>query len=239
MASRPAYPGQKPRRGRRLVKGVVGLLVTALLLGGAFVLVDMGLRDFAETRAEREIKSSLPAGATTPEVTIGGFSFLQQAFSGSVDEVDVDFGLTGQSLTVLARSAGFAGTISVDTSVVQLSSELEVLGVAVPYTVSLKPTLDGDYLVLVATAISAAGSAEVDLSQFIDLASAGVRFCAASLLPETMRLTSITASADLLAVTALGEDMPVDLKALSRRGTCEVPDGKDAEEGANPAVPAA
>lgn len=236
MAPIPEYPDVvRPSRAKRVVKGVVGWVVGLALLAGALWLVDVGLRDFVETRAESEIIDRLPAGTQDVDVTIGGFSFLQQVLAGSVDEVDLEISLDSVALTKLATDSGFGGQFLVKGSAVGIDSQIEILGVPIPFAITIDPTLEDDYLVLTATGISAAGSPELDLTQYVDLATFGTRICTASILPEAIRLTKITVSGELLRLTAVGTDVPTDLDALMKRGSCEQPaegEGAAIEEGA-------
>lgn len=235
MAPIPEYPDViRPSRAKRVVKAIVGWVIGLALLAGALWLVDVGFRDFAETRAEAEILGRLPAGTQEVTVTIGGFSFLQQVVAGSIDEVDLEISLDGAALTTLATDAGYTGQFLVRGSAVGIDSQIDILGVAVPYAITIAPTLEGAYLVLTATGISAAGSPELDLTPFVDLATVGTRICTATILPETIRLTGITASGDVLRLSAVGAELPTDLDALMKRGSCEVPvegDAAVAEEG--------
>lgn len=84
-----------PRRRRRVI--VVVALVAIVVVAAAVVVADIALRSYAEDRATAEISSSLPESVSGDvDVTIGGFSFLQQYLSGSFDRVDLD----GPALTV-------------------------------------------------------------------------------------------------------------------------------------------
>lgn len=236
MAPIPEYPDVvRPSRAKKVIKAVVGWVIGLALLLGALWLVDAGVRDFVETRAESEVLDRLPAGAQDVQVTIGGFSILQQMLAGRVDTVDLELSLDSAALTKLATGSGFAGQFLVAGSAVGIDSQIEVLGVPIPFAVTVDPTLDGDYLLLTATGVSAAGSPELDLTQFVDLTTFSTRVCVASTLPETIRLTKVTASGDLLRLVAVGTDVPTDLDALMTRGSCEEP-AADAEAPAEEGV---
>jgi hypothetical protein len=82
--------GTGPRRRRRTVVVVVALVVV-VVLAVAVVVADVSLRAYAEDRASAEIASSLPDTVEGDiDVTIGGFSFLQQYLSGRFDRVVLD-----------------------------------------------------------------------------------------------------------------------------------------------------
>ncbi|MCW4386651.1 DUF2993 domain-containing protein [Salinibacterium sp. SYSU T00001] len=243
MASRPPrqYIGQtgpKPSVGRRIAKAVVGLVIAVAMLAGAAVLIDMGLRDFAETRAEAEIKRRVPGSAVEADVTIHGFSMLQQVVQGELDDVDVTFTLGEEGLDRLADNAGFTGAVRIDGGAIALDNEIEVLGAVIPFSVDLEPSLDDDgYLVLTAVGITAAEDVTVDLTRFVDLASVGVRVCSASLLPESIVLTGVSVDGDTVRFTAHGAGVPTDLDALGTRGECASEGaGEAGEEGAEPSA---
>jgi hypothetical protein len=81
---------QQPRRRRR-VSGFVIAAAVVVLLVVVVVIADIALRAYAENRARAEITSSLPDTIDGDvDVTIGGFSFLQQYLSGTFDEVTLD-----------------------------------------------------------------------------------------------------------------------------------------------------
>lgn len=233
----PARPGTKRSIGRRVARAIIGLVVAAAMLAGAAVLVDMALRDFAETRAESEIKRRVPGSSVSAEVTINGFSMLQQVVQGELDDVDVRFTLSEEGLSRLAQNAGFPGGTAIEGGAVTLEQTLDVLGTAVPVALDLEPTLDeGGYLVLTAVGVSAADVVEIDLTQFVDLASAGIRVCSASLLPESIRLVAVDVEADEIVFTAQGRGVPTNFEALGTRGECteEAPEAEG--EGAQPAA---
>jgi hypothetical protein len=223
VAPVPEYADVRPPRRGRATKAIVGWVVGLALLAGALWLVDAGVRDFAQTRAEAEIDDRLPDGVHSVDVTIGGFSVLQQLLVGSLDEVGLEISLDQAVLTALASDAGLAGDLRVSDSSVALDGQVEVLGVAIPYSITIEPSLDGKFLLLTATQVSAAGSATVDVSQFVDLSAVTARICAARLMPESIRLTDVVAAGDVLTISAVGVDVPTDLDALMARGSCDAP----------------
>lgn len=216
----PARPGER-RAGRRAIRLTVGLLVTAVILGGAAVLVDMGLRDFAETRAEAEIKKRIPGSDSTADVTINGFSMLLQTFSGTLDDVDVELSIGEEGASALAESAGFGGTVRLAPEGIELDSSIDVMGLSIPFTATVDPTIDGGYLVLTPTGITAAEAVTIDLTQFVDLTGLGFSVCTASLLPESFTVTGVEVKNSTLELTAHGAGVPVDLETLARKGSCE------------------
>ncbi|PWB96213.1 LmeA family phospholipid-binding protein [Salinibacterium hongtaonis] len=222
MARRPetSYrPGER-RAGRKALRITVGLLITVVILGGAAVIVDMGLRDFAETRAEAEIKKRIPGSDSTVDVTINGFSMLLQTISGSLDDVDVDLAIGEEGVSALAENAGFAGAVRLVANGIELDSSIDVLGLTVPFSATVAPTIDGGYLVLTPTGVTAADAVTLDLTQLVDITGLGFSVCTASLLPESFTITGVEAKTSTLNLTAHGADVPVDLDALARKGSC-------------------
>lgn len=195
----------------------------------------MGLRDFAETRAEAEIKRRVPGKTVGADVTINGFSMLLQVVQGELDDVDVAFTLGSEGLDRLAENAGYTGDVSIADGAISLGNEIEVLGMVIPFSVALEPTLDETgHLVLTAVGVSAGDAVDIDLSQFVDLATAGVKVCSASLLPESIRLTGVAIDGDVLEFTAHGSGVPTNLDALSTRGACLTGDEPEAGAGESP-----
>ena len=79
-----------PRRRRRGL-GVVIALVVVVVLAVGVVVADVSLRAYAEDRASSEIAASLPDTVDGDiEVSIDGFSFLQQYLSGTFERVTLD-----------------------------------------------------------------------------------------------------------------------------------------------------
>jgi len=77
--------GKRRRPGCLIVSAVL-----VALLVGAYLLVDGGLRAFAEGQAANQIDSALPASVTGDvTVSIGGASVIAQYFSGRFDRVEL------------------------------------------------------------------------------------------------------------------------------------------------------
>ncbi|MHB1234748.1 MAG: LmeA family phospholipid-binding protein [Microbacteriaceae bacterium] len=70
------------RRGRT---GLAVLIVFVVLLAVGAVLADNAARAYAESQIERQL-----AGVTAVKAHIGGFPFLTQYFSGSLERVEID-----------------------------------------------------------------------------------------------------------------------------------------------------
>lgn len=84
-----AEPARK-RPGRRLVVTVVSLVIAVVVIGVGLVVADIVARNLAAKAAESQISAKLPADVTGDfTVDIGGFSFLWQAVTGSMDSVTI------------------------------------------------------------------------------------------------------------------------------------------------------
>lgn len=230
MARGGGYADDSSRPKRSIAKPIIGIVVTLLLLAGAVVVIDMASRDFTEARAADEIADRLPDGSRDIAVEINGFSFLQQTLSGSFDDVDISFTMNDEALTSLARNADYAGTLGVVDGELAAESAIEVLGVSIPYSVKFDPSVEGDYLVLTATAISALAQPDLDLTQYVELGTVGLQVCTAALLPESVSFERVSPRGDVLEVVAVGRNVPVDLDALLTRGACEEPEESEGSD---------
>ncbi len=65
------------------------LLISAVILGGLFVITDRVAVGFAEDEAAEKVRTA-EGLASTPDVSIKGFPFLTQLAGGELDEVEVD-----------------------------------------------------------------------------------------------------------------------------------------------------
>jgi hypothetical protein len=85
------YPTEPVPRRRRRGVGVVIALVVVVVLAVGVVVADVSLRAYAQDRAASEIAASLPDTVEGDiDVSIDGFSFLQQYLSGTFDRVELD-----------------------------------------------------------------------------------------------------------------------------------------------------
>jgi hypothetical protein len=211
---------QVPRK--RKGRTAIVLIVLAVLLAVFVVWADGAARAVAEDMVESELADRLPESAGPTEATIGGFAFLPQFFSGTLDDLDVTFALAGESIPALAGDSAAAANLKISGGVMTHEGAVSFLGIEVGYTVGLEPSVEGGAIVLTPTTVEAnADAAAVDLSQLVDLEALTVRACAASLLPESMKLTSVDVKGSKLHFAVSGQDVPVDLSKLRTRGSCE------------------
>lgn len=208
-------------RKRKGVTAMV-LLVLAVLLVGFAVWADGAARSAAEDMIEAELSDRLPASAGPTEATIGGFAFLPQFFAGSLDDLEVKFALTAESIPRLAGDSSTAANLKIADGVMSHDGVVSFLGLEVGYRVELEPSIEGGQIVLTPTTVTAnTEAASVDLGQLVDLNALTVRACAASLLPESMTLTSVEVKGSKLHFTVTGADVPVNLSELRTRGSCD------------------
>ncbi|MEU6062324.1 DUF2993 domain-containing protein [Streptomyces sp. NPDC047097] len=77
------------------------LLITAVVLGGLFVLADRLAVKYAESEVADRVKASRGL-SSTPEVSIKGFPFLTQVAGRELEQVDI--GLTGAEASAGGRA---------------------------------------------------------------------------------------------------------------------------------------
>lgn len=208
-------------RKRRGLTVIVVIVILAILAGIA-VWADGAARTAAEDVVASELADRLPASAGPTKATIGGFAFLPQFFTGSLDELDVSFSLNEESIFALAGGADAASGLQFADGVMTKVGTVAFLGLEIGYTVTLEPSVEGGAIVLTPTAVAAnTENASVDLSQLIDLNALTVRACAASRLPESLDLTSVEVVGSELHFAVSGRDVPVNLAELRTRGSCE------------------
>jgi hypothetical protein len=112
------------RRGRVIGWALGGL---ALLIVVLLVVADIGGRAFAENRAEEELQSRLPSGSSAADVSIGGFSFLQQLLAGRFDQVDVSVAeLAIADSTIGADLTGFGVPLDQSQPVSELTGQFTI-----------------------------------------------------------------------------------------------------------------
>jgi len=209
-----------PRKRKGVTAIVLGVLAVLLIV---FVIwADGAARGAAEDMVESELADRLPASAGPTEATIGGFAFLPQFFAGTLDDLQVDFALSAESIPRLAGDSTTAQNLKISGGVLSHEGVVSFLGVEVGYTVELEPSVEGGQIVLTPTTVTANTEvASLDLGQLVDLDALTVRACAASLLPESMTLTSVDVKGSKLHFSVSGTDVPVNLNELRKRGSCE------------------
>lgn len=210
-----------PGTSRRLLIATV-VTVFAVILAVIAVVADGAARGAAEDAVVDELADRLPAGAGPIEATIGGFAFLPQFFSGTLDELAVSFALDGETIPALAGDGGAASAVQISGGTMTHEGAVELLGIQIGYVVTLEPSVEGGAVVLTPTSVEATtDAASIDLGTVVDLEALTMRACAASLLPESMELTGVEASGSQLHFSVSGRDVPIDINELKTRGSCE------------------
>src|SRR5690554_2435439 len=109
------FSEQNARAPRKRRKGVTAIVlgVVAVLLVGGVIWADGAARGVAEGMVESELADRLPASAGPTEATIGGFAFLPQFFSGTLDDLQVNFALSAESIPRLAGESSTAANLKI------------------------------------------------------------------------------------------------------------------------------
>lgn len=183
--------GEERALPRRRKKGIVVVLAVVLVLVAAVVVADVGLRAYAEDRASTEIASSLPDTVDGKiDVTIGGFSFLQQYLSGSFDQVTLDapeLSVDGVPIDAHVVATGVPSDLSkpVDAVSARLSLSEDAVNSVIQVPGAATLTLDDQ-------AVGYDGSTTVLGLTLKYLVTAGVSVTGDSvvLTPETAKLTA-------------------------------------------------
>ena len=211
-------PPGKARRGLILTVVAVFLAVLAVIA----IFVDGAARGAAEDAVEQKLESRLPAGSGPTSASIGGFSFLAQLFSGSLEQLDVSFAVDGAALPALVGVDATVAALSIDGDSLAYDSSIDLLGMSLGYTVTLEPSVDNGMLVLTPTGIeSSTENNSVDLGQLVDLQSLALSVCAASLLPVGVELTEVHIVDSKLQFDVTGRNLPIDIAQLRTRGSCD------------------
>ncbi|WP_037678759.1 DUF2993 domain-containing protein [Streptomyces griseus] len=168
------------------------LLVTVIVLGVLFVIVDRVAVHFAEGEAADRLKSTENL-ASTPDVSIDGFPFLTQVAGGELDEVEV-------GIKDYEAPTGSGGrTIRID------DMKAEMKGV----------TFSGDYSS--ATAASATGTATIAYDELLKAAKSEPTRVAPAVTAQVVGLSDggngkIKVQID---ATVLGVKLPKPVSVLS------------------------
>jgi hypothetical protein len=138
-------PGRIPRRRRR-GRGWTALLVTLIVLFGAFVVIDQVARTYAQNQiASKVVSAGLPV---KPSVSIKGWPFLTQVLGRDIHQVD----LSAQNVREGALDISSINATALD---VHISSG---------YHSATIDTINGNALVTFSSLIAATGASGVTLS---------------------------------------------------------------------------
>ncbi|MFG2129015.1 DUF2993 domain-containing protein [Streptomyces sp. NPDC048751] len=197
------------------------LLITVIVLGVLFVIVDRVAVHFAEGEAADRLKSSENL-ATTPDVSIDGFPFLTQVAGGELDQVEVGIkdyeaptGTGGRTIRIDDMKADMKGvTFSGDYSSATAASATGTATIA--YDELLKaaksePTRVGPAVSARVVGLSDGGNGKIKVQ--IDATVLGVK------LPKPVSvLSSVTVQGDTVRVRADSlPDLGIDLAETAIR----------------------
>lgn len=252
----PNHEAKKRRGFTIFMIVVIGLVVLFAILA---VVAEVVARNYAEGRAESEIKSSLPAGTTgSVGVQIHGFSVILQALNGSLDDLTltsknlvvgkVPLRFTAELADVPLQSGGTTGpvdaTLKIDQNALDASpllkdvsgsvvlgkgtfaydSSINILGLALKYKLTAKPTVDetGQKLLLTPTdAAITSSNSSVDVSSLLSyLKTNPVSICVAQSLPKGATLTGVRVAPDLLTLDLHSKGLPLSEAGLTTTGSC-------------------
>ena len=108
------------------------------------------------------------------------------------------------------------GTVAYD-------GELKVLGFAIDYTVTARPTAAGDTVLLEPVGVEVgAGGGSLDVSGIVDrlLGDGPVEVCVADRLPEGVEVESIAVTPGSARVDLTAQGLTLDAATLQQTGTC-------------------
>lgn len=191
------------------------LLITVIVLGVLFVIVDRVAVHFAEGEAADQLKTSENL-ASTPDVSIDGFPFLTQVAGGELDQVEVGIkdyeaptGAGGKTIRIDDMKAEMKGvTFSGDYSSATAASATGTATIA--YDELLKaaksePTRVGPAVSAQVVGLSDGGNGKIKVQ--IDATVLGVK------LPKPVSvLSSVTVQGDTVRVRADSlPDLGIDL----------------------------
>ncbi|MFF3330220.1 DUF2993 domain-containing protein [Streptomyces sp. NPDC002888] len=201
------------------------LLITVIVLGVLFVIVDRVAVHFAEGEAADQLKSSENL-ASAPDVSINGFPFLTQVADGELDEVEVGIkdyeaptGTGGKTIRIDDMKAEMKGvTFSGDYSSATAASATGTATIA--YDELLKaaksePTRVGPAVTAQVVGLSDGGNGKIKVQ--IDATVLGVK------LPKPVSvLSSVTVEGDTVRVKADSlPDLGIDLAESTIRSVTD------------------
>lgn len=116
-----------PRRRGRAATVWITVIAVVAALAALVVVIDVVVRDIAESRFAEEIESNLPAGVEGDvEVTIGGFSVIAQYLSGTMQHVELSAPeVTVQGIPIAVQVVGEGVPVDLATPVDRMSATIE------------------------------------------------------------------------------------------------------------------
>ncbi|MEV1130810.1 DUF2993 domain-containing protein [Agromyces sp. NPDC049794] len=127
------------------------------------------------------------------------------------------------SLNRLVAVAGVEGGFTLGDGVVGYAGTLELLGLAVDYSVTARPTAAGDSVLLQPEGADVgAGGDAVDVSGLVDrlLGDDPLTVCVAEYLPDGVDVHDLVVTPGAVTVELRAQDLMLDEASLARTGTC-------------------
>lgn len=193
------------------MKVLLGVVVSVLVLVGAFFLADAITRGIVQNTVADRLEENLPENVEGDvEVSIGGVSILAQLMTGSLDQVELSApGLVVSGIPIAAYANGSDVPVAIDSRPVGAASgTITIAADDVARLIDLPGVSDG--LVLGDGTVSYTGSAEflgfsVDYTVTASLEADGDRVL---LRPEAVQLGSAGNSVDVAGLVnqLIGQD---------------------------------
>jgi len=127
------------------------------------------------------------------------------------------------SLNRLVAVAGVEGGFTLGDGVVGYAGTLDVLGLAIDYSVTARPTAAGDSVLLQPEGADVgAGGDAVDVSGLVNrlLGEDPLTVCVAEYLPEGVDVHDLAITPDAVTVELRAQELMLDEASLARTGTC-------------------
>lgn len=127
------------------------------------------------------------------------------------------------SLNRLVAVAGVEGGFTLGDGVVGYAGTLELLGLAIDYSVTARPTAAGGSVLLLPEGVDVgAGGDAVDVSGLVDrlLGEDPLVICVAEYLPEGVDVHDLAVTPDAVTVELRAQELMLDEASLARTGTC-------------------
>lgn len=140
-----------------------------------------------------------------------------------VRQLDAVIDIDESSLNRFVEGAGIEGGLRLGDGTVAYDGELKVLGFAIDYTVTARPTAAGETVLLEPVGVEVgAGGGSLDVSGIVDrlLGEGPVEVCVADRLPEGVEVESIAVTPGSARVDLTAQGLTLDAATLQQTGTC-------------------
>lgn len=140
-----------------------------------------------------------------------------------VDAIAGTITVDEDSLNRLVDVAGIEAGFTLGDGIVGYQGTLDVLGLAIDYTVTARPTAAGDTVLLQPEGVDVGtGGDAVDVSGLVDrlLGDDPIPVCVAERLPEGVEVRQIRITPGTATVELRAQDLVLDEASLARTGSC-------------------